>query len=81
MSSNNAAFKTNFACTAAIRITFLIAVQFLCKHFIVIWLQSENTDIGEKKPPWNEWCWSSWSFCALQDQVFGEKPVLKIRWK
>jgi len=49
MLSNNTAFKTNFACTPPIRNTFLLAVQFLCKCFIVTELQSENTDARGKK--------------------------------
>lgn len=49
MPSNTIAFKTNSACTSAIRNTYLLAVQLLCKHFIVTWLWSENTDRGEKK--------------------------------
>lgn len=51
MSFNNTAFKANFACTSGIRYILLLAVQFLCKHFIVAWLQCENTDRVRKIKP------------------------------
>lgn len=51
MSSNNTAFKHNFASTSAIRYILLLAVQFLCKHFIVTWLQCESTDRVRKIKP------------------------------
>lgn len=52
MSSSSTAFKTNFACTSAIRNTFLLAARFLCKRSIVTWLQSENTDRVPPHPKW-----------------------------
>lgn len=51
MFSNNRAFRPNFGCTSAIRYIYLLAVQFLCKHFIVTWLQCENTDRERKIKP------------------------------